>query len=98
MLYGNREAFRSLAQFMSWIADANPADHYECHVKWHLSSEEALLRGGTPNVVTVIAPELATHLASASDMGPGFEVTFMAVEEHDLDAMSTTARCGVKPE
>jgi hypothetical protein len=29
-VYGNRKAFKSLAQWMTWIANASEEEHYEC--------------------------------------------------------------------
>jgi hypothetical protein len=69
-VYGNREAFRSLANWMLWIADANPSDHYECHTRFHMSSETA-----------------------SSD----FELTFMGVEEQDLDKLFEHQVTGILP-
>ena len=97
-LYGNREAFQSLAQFMSWIADSNPTEHFECHVRWHMTSEGALLRNETPNVATLFAPALVGQFERASESNPGFELTFMAVEEADLDEMFRHAVSGVLPD
>jgi hypothetical protein len=40
-LYGNKATFRSLAKWMTWIAESKPSEHYECHVVWHLLSRVA---------------------------------------------------------
>lgn len=97
-LYGNREAFQSLAQFMSWIADSDPAEHFECHVKWHMSSEGALLRNEAPNVATLFAPALDGQFERTSESNSGFELTFMAVEKADLDELFQHAASGVLPD
>ena len=97
-LYGNRAAFRSLAQFMSWIAASDPAEHFECHAKWHLASEDFLLRSGAPNVATLFTTDLVDHFAPESDDDPGFELTFMAAEEGDLDELFEHVPTGVLPE
>jgi len=97
-LYGNRAAFRSLARFMSWIAEADPAEHFECHAKWHLASEEFLLRNGAPNVATLFTPDLVDHFTRESEDDSGFELTFMGVEEGDLDELFEHVPTGVLPE
>ncbi len=97
-LYGNRAAFRSLAKFMTWIAESDPAEHFECHATWHLASDEFLRRNGAPNVATLFAPELVEHFARETDEEAGFELTFMALGEGNLDELFEHAPVGILPE
>ena len=97
-LYGNRAAFLSLARFMTWIAESDPAEHFECHTKWHLASEDFLHHGGPPNVGTLFAPELVDDFARETEDESGFELTFMAVHSTDLDELFEHVPAGVLPE
>jgi hypothetical protein len=97
-LCGNRAAFKSLARLMSWIAESDPAEHFQCHAKWHLASDAFLHHKGAPNVATLFTPDLVEHFAPRSEDDPAFELTFMAVEEGDLDELFEHEPTGVLPE
>jgi hypothetical protein len=106
-LYGNPAALRSLAQHLLWIANAKPSEHYECHTIWELESDECRFDGKRPlNAWTLLEPALAAVLSKRRtvtvDGEPGydeeFEVTFMAVEEHDLDRLAEHQESGVLSE
>jgi hypothetical protein len=83
---------------MSWIAESEPAEHFECHVQWHLGADHSLPPRGTPNIAVLVAASLAKQFPPASEGKPPFEVTFMAVEEHDLDEMFQHTASGILPE
>jgi hypothetical protein len=91
-VYGNPEAFRSLANWMSWIADANPSDHYECHTRFHMSSEATV-----PNVWVLLDERIASSFSQRSKGESDFELTFMAVEERDLDNLLEHQAAGILP-
>jgi hypothetical protein len=97
-LCGNRAAFRSLARLMTWIAESDPAAHFECHAKWHLASDAFLQHKAAPNVATLFTPDMFDHFAPRSEDDPGFELTFRAVEEGDLDELLEHEPSGVLPE
>src|SRR5688572_14179631 len=90
-LYGNPSALRSLADRLRRIADADPSEHYECHVTMELLSDECRFGGRQSlNVWSLAEPHLVPHIVPVNgsrDLA-GFEVTFMAVEERDLDDMA----------
>jgi hypothetical protein len=105
-LYGNPAALRSLAQHLLWIADADPAEHYECHATWELESDACRFDGERPlNAWTLAEPALADILAKLREavvdgepaLEGGFEVTFMAVEGSDLDELARHQESGVLP-
>ncbi len=106
-LYGNPAALRTMAQHLLWAADADPAEHYECHVRWHLQSDACRYEAKRPlDVWTLVDADLArsirvSPLGSDTDseiQEEGFEVTFMAVEESDLDALAQHQSTGLLPE
>lgn len=81
-LYANKATFRALAEWMTWIADSEASEHYECHVMWHLLNKWA----DKPNVF--IRFEKTPAFASkrrARRNHETFELTFAQVEESDLD-------------
>jgi hypothetical protein len=41
MVYGNTAAFRTLARWMTWLANSDPSEHCEMHIPWHLQSPMA---------------------------------------------------------
>jgi len=92
--YGNRESFTSLARWLEWIAAHDPSEHFECHVRWHLEDEESKFQGKRPqntwvkmegDVAAVFEQELQLDADTRQD---GFELTFMAVTEQELDTMA----------
>ena len=96
--YGNRQAFTELASWLTWIAKHDPSEHYECHLRWHMESEEVKFDGKRPSNVWV---NFESGLAEVFDQEgqidkntrqAGFEVTFMAVTEQQLDEMGKAER------
>ncbi len=92
--YGNRESLTELARWLDWIAQHDPAEHFECHVRWHLEDEESKFEGKRPsNVWVVTEGDLAGVFEQEVQIDEttrqaGFELTFMAVTENDLDEMA----------
>ena len=83
-LYGNKATFRSLANWMTWIAESKPSEHYECHVVWHLLSRVAK----KPNVfVRFDESSDRAEPRGRKRRGQAFELTFMQVEEADLNRL-----------
>ena len=94
-LYGNKAAFKSLATWMQWIADSDPAEHYELHVGWHLTSPLAK----QPNVV--VRYDKHTRRVFAKRGAPTaetFELTLMQVENNDLDELERNETLPALPE
>ena len=97
--YGNKEAFAALAEWMSWLANSNERDHFECHVTMSLEDDASLFEGKRPrNIWTLIHKNLSGMVASRSDNSPGFELTFMTVEQADLDYMAQFQEAGKLPD
>lgn len=86
-VYGNRQAFKSLARWMTWIADAPEKEHYDCHVPWHLESEASLHGKEPKNVWVVLDKSVETVFAVTDQHHAGFDLNFMAVEQSDLDRL-----------
>ena len=98
-VYGNKQAFQSLSEWMSWIAASNDADHFECHVTMSLEDDASSFEGKEPRNVWVLTDEeFADSFGRQSEGSPGFELTFMAVEEQDLDELTKFQKTGRLPE
>lgn len=98
-LYGNPAAMRSLAEHLLWIADADPAEHYESHASWQLQSDACLFDSKRPlDVWALIEPDLTGHVANGSTVSEVFDVNFMAVEESDLGEMAKHQGSGILPQ
>ena len=83
-VYGNRQAFKSLAEWMTWIADADESEHYECHLGLHLQSMASTEGKEPKNVWVLLDKNIADSFVKRTKDTQGFELTFMAVEPKDL--------------
>jgi hypothetical protein len=91
-VYGNKQAFLSLASYMRWIAESDPAEHFELHTVMSLTSEICHFSKESQKNVFVIN-DCDTVVEENEDFvwneegldRVGFELTFMIVEEKDLD-------------
>jgi hypothetical protein len=90
-LYGNRAAFRNLARWMEWLAEAPRGEHYECHVRWHLERQSERSASHVPRIWLLMDPELVDVCDRES------EVTFMVTEKDELDRLLGYAASGVLP-
>jgi hypothetical protein len=86
-VYGNRKAFKSLALWMTWIANAPEEEHYECHLPWHLQAKSSLQKKKPKNVWVLLDKKVKSAFASRDRAHPGFGLNFMAVEQADLDRL-----------
>jgi hypothetical protein len=88
-VYGNKQAFLSLASYMRWIAESDPAEHFELHTVMSLASE--ISKKGQKNVFVIndcdtVVEENKNFVWNKEGLDrTGFELTFMIVEEKDLD-------------
>jgi len=96
-LYGNRAAFRSLSRWLSWIADSDPKEHFECHLLWNFNSYESKVGEEPPRVWVLYDKETASTFQHQPDECE-FEVTFMAVERSDLDKLREYRESRMLPE
>ena len=78
-LYGNRAAFRSLAEWFTWIAETAASEHPEVHVPWHVDPPIK----GRRRTVTASRPK---------GRPVDFELTCMAVTGVDLDKLQARQR------
>lgn len=87
-LYSNRAGLRALADWLGWLANSNPQEHFECHYRMTFEDEESQLHpGGSPsNVQLEIAESLRGHFVEPGPNEFGFELTFMHVTDEDLGA------------
>ena len=87
-IYGNAAAFESLARIMSWIASAAPNENFECHLPLSLQDDDAIFgKTDNPNAWVAIDPALRQLVKPRTSRSMGFEVTFMALSEQQLDEL-----------
>jgi hypothetical protein len=87
-LYGNPQAFRSLAEHMNALASSRASEHHELHVGLQLGSSFAKRKP-----VFVLMDGAARRVHSRRD----FDVTFMVVEAADLKQLRRHQRTGRVP-
>jgi hypothetical protein len=87
-IYANRPGLRALADRLAVLADSDPGEHYELHVRWHLGSP-----GRKISPVFVLMDDKARRAHSRAT----FEVTVMAVEPKDLRKMRRHDKSGRLP-
>jgi hypothetical protein len=98
-VYGNKPAFKSLAAWMSRLAESAETDHFECHVVMSLEDEESKFEGKTPkNVSVLMDKKIADSFAKRTESNTGFELTFMAVENQDLEHLAQFQKIGLLPD
>jgi hypothetical protein len=49
--YGNPQAFGALAQWMTWLGNSDPSEHYECHATMALEDDASVFEGKRPRNV-----------------------------------------------
>jgi hypothetical protein len=97
--YGNPAALRSLAEWVGWLAESDPKEHFECHVTMSLENDASLFEGARPrNVWSLVAGNLRDAFPVRTDEHPGFELTFMVATDSDLDQMAMHQESGILPD
>lgn len=96
-LYGNRDAFRSLAEWMARLADSPKGEYYECHVMWHVESEASFFDKGQKDVWVLFDKETAQVFKRPSEGDSGFDLDFMVVEQTDLEKLRQFQSTGLLP-
>jgi hypothetical protein len=97
-LYGNREAFQSLAKWMSYIANSDAGEHIECHLPWHFENYDSLFSKSS-NVWTLFDKDIFPAFSKLTeDTKKSTKVTFMIVEDDDLSKLGKFRDSGVLPE
>lgn len=86
-VYGNRKAFQAFTLGMTWIAKFPEAEHYECHLPWHLRSKSSLNGAKPQNIWVVMDKKVKSTFKGKSRSHAGFDLNFMMVEQADLDRL-----------
>jgi hypothetical protein len=87
-LYANRDGLKALADRIGVLAQSDPAEHDELHLRWHLGSH-----GRKPDPIFVLVDNKARKAHSRAR----FEVTIMAVEPKDLKRLRRHEKSGRLP-
>ena len=98
-IYGNRSAFASIAEWMQWVMTSPPNEHFETHLLADLEDDASKFEGKHPrNVWTLVDGRLTSEAGGAPLNAENFDVTFMAVEESELDKMEKYQDGGLLPD
>ena len=97
----NVQGFKSLCQWMAWLAESSPEEFYHFHLLHSLQSEACMFEGVTPcNVWFLHTPE--THqVASVPPEGfesIPFDLTFQILPESSLDELMAAQETGLIPD
>jgi hypothetical protein len=87
-IYANREGLKAIADHVAVLAESDPANHHELHLRWHLGTHRR-----KRNPVFVLMDDKARRVHSRQR----FEVTVMTVEATDLTRMRRHAKSGKLP-
>ena len=92
--YGNTATFRTLARWMSWLADSPESEHFSMPILWHLTSHWESKRR-----VFVATDDAVGEVfgGSQSEIFDNFELTFMMVENSDIDDLREFEESGRLP-
>ena len=97
--YGNKEAFASLRDTLSWLERSNEEENFECHVTMSLEEDDSTFdRIKLRNVFTLIERVFDGIVGRKSKSRPGFELTFMLVSKEQLDICSSYQASGFLPD
>jgi hypothetical protein len=91
----NVQGFKALGNWMSWLAESNPAEFYHFHLLWHLESEASRFEDdrsrGAKNVWFLRTP--STHPSNSAPLqdtkAVAFELTFQVLTETGLDELAS---------
>ena len=90
-VYGNQAAMATLSRWLAWISRADPDEHNECHLTWHLLT--SFRKRNNVWVLFESAIRSPRRRASPKD----YDVTFMAVSNKDLAVLRKFRKSGVVP-
>lgn len=101
VLCANIEGFKSLGNWMAWLAESKPEEFYHFHLLWHLESESSRFDGIRPKNVWFLHTPSAHEVKSAP---PGnmetvsFDLTFQVLSESALDELAEAQEAGLIPD
>lgn len=96
--YCNRDALKALSQRLNQLVDSPISEHYESHVIMEISDEKSLFEENSEkNAWVLFEKSLANSFDTRSPTEFGFELTFMTVDEAELDDMVLYQKTGVLP-
>ena len=78
-VYCNVPALRSMTKWLQWLADSDPAEHYEWHVVWNMLAHYRKRKN-----VSVLVDRGPQRGKSRKAIQDGFELTFMAVTQREM--------------
>lgn len=104
--YCNPAALKSLAKWMEWISSHDPSEHFECHLTMDIKDDESKFENKTPSNVWVLLEDKLLNVLQRDELAMidgeqvkkrGFDLSFMAVPESELDEMALSQADGILP-
>lgn len=96
--YGNKVAFKKMAEYFEWMASSDPSDHYELHSLMYLEDDASKFEGKEiKNVYALFDKKTKGAFFKKTKNLCGFELTFMMVPENELDEMDACQKTGLIP-
>jgi hypothetical protein len=104
-VYSNPAALRTLAKWLEWIGSQDPKEHFECHVRMDIEDDVSrLTNGDKSNVWVLFERQLYAHFEHHERFSRdentflrGFDLTFMATPDEELDEMSKFRETEILP-
>ena len=96
----NIAGFRSLGEWIAWLAESNPTEKFHFHLLWHLESEASRFDGARPTNVWFLSQANSSTADAASHAGSkrqDYELTFQVVSESDLNELASDQEGGTVP-
>ena len=98
-IYGNKQAFHTLAKWISWTADGKEKESYEFHLPWTIKAPELLEEDqGLGNVWMLF--DKTTYPIYSQALGQDEEVmfNFQAIDDKHLKELSQFRSSGLLPD
>ena len=96
--YGNKAAFETLSRTFKWLAKSPPSEHYELHSVLDLQDYAGLEEANEPQKVFALFTRDTKKVFEKRRKDEfGIELTFMMVEESDLDDFAKAQSKGLIP-
>ena len=98
MVYGNKQAFKSLVGWLEDISTADPELHYELHLPWHFKDQK---NNEVKDGDFFFAHEESVFQAFADEKNegkPDMQLSFMMVPEEDMKSIQEHKASGIIPD
>jgi len=96
----NIAGFRSLGEWIAWLAESNPTEKFHFHLLLHLESIASRYDGARPTNVWFLSQPTSSGVDAATRADSErqeYDITFQVVSESDLDELALDQEAGMVP-